>query len=226
MLMVWFQKDRPHSWTRTRMAYVILTSLLHFSRRPKSCICIRHNLYFVSPCKMRSSRLARLTYARPSIRLAFTRPARILQSQSVGSLELRASTLNSIRQLASLATEPVHAQTSEALERQPAVPYNITPVTLQLQVEAIDELLRSGIGGSDVWTARLQGVKDDLRTKRSRRIASKLSSCLRTLMISRRRRNLWSKRCCIFAIAGPYIGHPSESTSSASSSHRHSEEPS
>jgi hypothetical protein len=31
--------------------------------------------------------------------------------------------------------------------------------------------LRSGIGGSDVWTERLQQVKDDLKVQRPRRIA-------------------------------------------------------
>jgi hypothetical protein len=79
-----------------------------------------------------------------------------------------------IRQLASLAVVDGLSQATE----HPSSRGGRTTVALEndllaSRLEAVDELLRSGIGGSDVWAERLHRVREDLRSNCPRRIAGR-----------------------------------------------------
>jgi hypothetical protein len=127
--------------------------------------------YTVSLMSMRASRLARLAYARTASRTPLITSLGVPRSRILDKVQIRPNGSPGIRPLATLATEAVNIRSVQS-----NVP-NSTPLgtaasnALRLQVEAVDGLLRSGIGGSDVWTGRLQGVKDDLKVQRPRRIA-------------------------------------------------------
>jgi hypothetical protein len=122
---------------------------------------------------MRASRLARLTYVRPASRLISTEPSGPARLPVLDNVNNRPQASTGFRGLASLASSLASSQPIGSDRGLPATYDPATPTSVLLQVQAVDELLRSGIGGSDVWSARLRGAKEDFATKRPRRIAGK-----------------------------------------------------
>jgi hypothetical protein len=135
----------------------------HYTSPPKS--------YTVSPMSMRASRLARLASARIGSRIHLTISLGLSRSPILDKVQIRPNGSPGIRLLASLAAEPVNPRSALSNGSKSSTHGNIASNDLLLHVEAVDGLLRSGIGGSDVWTERLQQVKDDLKVQRPRRIA-------------------------------------------------------
>ena len=122
---------------------------------------------------MRVARLSRLAYARLGSRTRLTSALGLSRSPILEKVQVRPNGSPGIRLLASLAAEPVVNRNVQSNVPQSTLNGNVTSDGLRLQLEAVDELLRSGIGGSDLWTERLQGVKDDLKVQRPRRIAGR-----------------------------------------------------
>jgi hypothetical protein len=127
--------------------------------------------YTVSPMSMRASRLARLASARIGSRISLPTSIGVFRSPILDKVKIRPNGSPGIRLLASLATDPVNPSSAQSNASQPSTHETAASNDLRLHVEAVDGLLRSGIGGSDVWTERLQQVKDDLKMQRPRRIA-------------------------------------------------------
>lgn len=120
---------------------------------------------------MRASRLARLASARIASRIPLSASIGVSRSPILDKVQIRPNGSPGIRLLASLAADPVNPRSAHPNGSQPNAHGTVASNGLRLHVEAVDELLRSGIGGSDVWTERLQQVKDDLKVQRPRRIA-------------------------------------------------------
>ena len=120
---------------------------------------------------MRASRLARLASARIASRFPLSTSIGVSRSPILDKVQIRPNGSPGIRLLASLAAEPVNPRSAHSIGSQLNTHGTIASNGLRSHVEAVDELLRSGIGGSDVWTERLQQVKDDLKVQRPRRIA-------------------------------------------------------
>jgi len=123
---------------------------------------------------MRVARLSRLAYARLGSRKGLTSALGLPRSPILDKVQVRPNGSPGIRLLASLAAEPVVTRSIQSNVPQSTLHGSVTLSDLRLQLEAVDGLLRSGIGGSDLWTERLQGVKDDLKVQRPRRIAGML----------------------------------------------------
>jgi hypothetical protein len=120
---------------------------------------------------MRASRLARLASARIGSRISLPTSIGVSRSPILDKLQIRPNGSPGIRLLASLAAEPEKPRSAQSNVSQPNSNRIVASNDLLRHVEAVDGLLRSGIGGSDVWTERLQQVKDDLKVQRPRRIA-------------------------------------------------------
>jgi len=123
---------------------------------------------------MRASRLARLAYARIGSRTSLATSLRSSRSPIFDKIQIRQNGSPGIRLLASLAAQPADGHSVRPSLSQPGLNTTVATNDLQTHVEAVDGLLRSGVGGSDVWTERLQVVKDDLRVQRPPRIAGKI----------------------------------------------------
>jgi hypothetical protein len=132
--------------------------------------------YTVSPMSMRAPRLARLASARIGSRISLPTSIGVSRSSILDKVQIRPNGSPGIRLLASLAADPVKPSSAQLNGSKSITHGNIASNDLRLHVEAVDGLLRSGIGGSDVWTERLQQVKDDLKVQRPRRIAGTISS--------------------------------------------------
>jgi hypothetical protein len=130
-----------------------------------------HSPYTVSPMSMRASRLARLASARIGSRASLPTSIAVSRAPILDKVQIRPNGSPGIRLLASLAADPIKPSSAQSNASQPNTHGNVASNDLRLHVEAVDGLLRSGIGGSDVWTERLQQVKDDLKVQRPRRIA-------------------------------------------------------
>jgi len=207
----WFQ----NTWTRRIQQLRNLTLPLLFLT---ACLVHQLSLYAISFTTMRASRFASLSFRRSNNRLVSTEHG-LSRPRIAGNVEFPTTASICIRRLASVAAQPIHTHVSDPSSPKLSSRVIISPESLRRQVEAVDALLRSGIGGSDVWTERLQGVKDDFDNKRPRRIAGESFRIHVRLTSSRRRCDMWSEGRRLVAIAGPNFGHDCKSTRSVDTAH-------
>lgn len=118
---------------------------------------------------MRVSRLAGFSSAFSATRFGSSALAAVALSSTASSVKVWTTTSTGVRRLASVATQPGLDRSAHERHSIPTLPAPLTQESLRPQAEQVEELLRSGIGGSGVWVERLQGVKNDLDTSRARR---------------------------------------------------------